>query len=199
MTNNRFFLLIVTGMLLLVSCVQAAPETFVPQVTDGLVVYYDGSLSGNSLVDLSGNSNTGFATSVTQGTNQATGASYISLNGVNSKIDISNNVKTNISSPVTIEFYGSVNNFSKYGALVSKYNRSSGWYLSCSSDSPYKARFNVVRENGITPYGYDSNVGLVAGQIYHIVATYDNNTSQIYINGVGNPADTRAWNSPAVG
>ncbi|RXA19427.1 LamG domain-containing protein [Methanosarcina sp. MSH10X1] len=168
-------------------------------VTDGLVVYYNGTLSGNSLVDLSGNSNTGFATSVTQGTNQTTGASYISLNGVNSKIDISNNVKTNISSPVTIEFYGSVNNFSKYGALVSKYNGSSGWYLSCSSDSPYKARFNVVRENGITPYGYDSNVGLVAGQIYHIVATYDNNTSQIYINGVGNPADTRAWNSPAVG
>ena len=40
-----------------------------PPVTNGLVVYYDGSLSGNSLVDLSGNNNTGYATSVTSGTN----------------------------------------------------------------------------------------------------------------------------------
>ncbi len=42
-------------------------------VTNGLVVYYDGNLSGNSLVDLSGNNNTGYATSATQGTNQSTG------------------------------------------------------------------------------------------------------------------------------
>ncbi len=91
MTNNRFFLLIVTGMLLLVSCVQAAPVTCEPPVTNGLVVYYDGNLSGNSLVDLSGNNNNGYATSVTTGTDPRTGASYISLNGVNSKIDISNN------------------------------------------------------------------------------------------------------------
>ena len=69
-------------------------------VTDGLIVYYDGNLSGNSLVDLSGNNNIGYVTSVTSGTNQSTGASYINLNGVNSKIDISNNAQTNISSPV---------------------------------------------------------------------------------------------------
>jgi hypothetical protein len=47
MKSNWFVLPVVFGMLLLVSCVQAAP------VTNGLVVYYDGSLSGNSLVDLS--------------------------------------------------------------------------------------------------------------------------------------------------
>jgi len=199
MVNNRFFLLILIGILFLISCVQAAPATCVSPVTDGLVAYYDGNLSGNSLVDLSGNNNTGYATSVTQGTDPGTGANYINLNGVNSRIDISNNAQTNISSPMSIEFYGSINNFSKYGALVSKYNGSSGWYLSCSSDSPYKARFNVVRENGITPYGYDSSVSLVAGQIYHIVATYDNKTSYIYLNGEGNPADARTWNSPAVG
>ena len=39
-------------------------------VTNGLVAYYDGNLSGNSLIDLSGNNNIGYATSVTQGTNQ---------------------------------------------------------------------------------------------------------------------------------
>ena len=93
-----------------------------PPVTNGLVVYYDGNLSGNSLVDLSGNNNTGYATNVTSGTNQATGANYINLNGVNSKIDVSNNAQTNISSPISIEFIGSINEFKQYGALVSKYN-----------------------------------------------------------------------------
>ena len=73
------------------------------------------------MLDLSGNNNTGYATSATQGTNQSTGANYILLNGVNSKIDVSNNAQTNISSPVSIEFIGSINTFSKYGALVSKY------------------------------------------------------------------------------
>ena len=132
MVNNRFFLLVVVVMLLLVSCVQAAP------VTNGLVAYYDGNLSGNSLVDLSGNNNTGYATSVTSGTNQLTGANYINLNGVNSKIDVSNNAQTNISSPISIEFIGSINEFKKYGALVSKYNNwVTGWYLSCSSADPY--------------------------------------------------------------
>ena len=144
MESNWFFLLVVVGMLLLVSCVQAAP------VTDGLVVYYDGNLSGNSLVDLSGNNNIGYATSVTQGTNQATGANYINLNGVNSKIDVSNNAQTNISSPMSIEFIGSINEFTKYGALVSKYNNGvTGWYLSCSSADPYnKARFACRSTSG---------------------------------------------------
>ncbi|RXA16682.1 PKD domain-containing protein [Methanosarcina sp. MSH10X1] len=173
----------------------------VNQTTPGLVVYYDGSFSGNFLVDLSGNGNTGYATSVTPGINQSTGAKYIDLNGVNSKIDIPNNAQTNISSPVTIEFYGSINNFTRYGALVSKYNRSSGWYLSCSPEEPYynQTRFSVVKENGTISKAYNSKVNLTAGQLYHIVTTYDNNTSQIYINGVGDPVDARTWNSPAVG
>ena len=85
-------------------------------VRNGLVVYYDGSLSGNSLIDLSGNNNTGYATSVTTGTNQSTGKSYINLNGVNSKIDVSNNAQNNISSPVSIEFIGSINEFTRYGS-----------------------------------------------------------------------------------
>ncbi|MGE5316536.1 MAG: polysaccharide deacetylase family protein, partial [Chloroflexota bacterium] len=101
--------------------------------TNGLVVYYDGNLSGNSLIDLSGNGNTGYATSVTNGTNQSTGANYISFNGVSSKISVSNNARNNVSSPVSIEFIGSINKFSSYGSLVSKYKDSTtGWYLSCS-------------------------------------------------------------------
>jgi hypothetical protein len=189
-------------MLLFASCVQAVAGTssITPYVTNGLVVYYNGTLSGNSLVDLSGNNNTGYATGVTTGIDPTTGAGYINFNGDSSKIDISNNALTNISSPVSIEFYGSINNFSKYGTLVSKYNGSSGWYLSCSPNSPYnQTRFSVVKENGNVPNGYNSNVNLTAGQIYHIVATYDNNTSCIYINAVKDPADVRTWNSPAVG
>jgi hypothetical protein len=193
MKSNRFFLPVVFGMLLLVSCVQAAP------VTNGLAVYYDGSLSGNSLVDLSGNSNTGYATSVTQGTNQSTGVHYINLKGVNSKIDVSNNAQTNISSPISIEFIGSINEFKPYGALVSKYNNGvTGWYLGSSSASPY----NLVRVAiGVQNEGlkvYNSGASLVAGQVYDIILTYDNNAAHIYINGVDSGSHT-GWDSPIAG
>ena len=191
MVNNRFFLLVVVVMLLLVSCVQAAP------VTNGLVVYYGGNLSGNSLVDLSGNNNTGYTTSVTSGTLSATGANYINLNGVNGKIDISNNPQTNISSPASIEFIGSINGFKKYGGLVSKYDDGvTGWYLSSSSASPYNhARFGAGLGSDLEPY--DSDASLVAGQVYDIVVTYDNNIAHIYINGVDSGSST--WNSPIIG
>ena len=178
MESNRLFLPVVFGMLLLVSCVQAAP------VTNGLVVYYDGNLSGNSLVDLSGNNNIGYATSVTSGTNQSTGANYINLNGVNSKIDVSNNAQTNISSPISIEFIGSINEFKPYGALVSKY-RTQQWLvfelfvcLSLQSSSFWCMLMN----GGLNVYNSDAS--LVAGQVYDIVVTYDNNAAHIYINGV---------------
>jgi Uncharacterized protein conserved in archaea len=167
-------------------------------VKDGLVAYYDGNLSGNSLVDLSGSNNTGYATSVTQGTDPGTGANYINFNGISSKIDISNNKQTNISSPVSIEFIGPINTFSRYGAIVSKYQDSTrGWYLSCSPNDPYNSvRFGTVLESGEN--GYNSNISLVAGQIYHIVATYDNNVTHIYVNGVDS-ADPRRWDSPILG
>jgi hypothetical protein len=167
------------------------------QVTDGLVVYYNGNLSGNFLVDLSGNDNAGYARSVTQGINQSTGANYISFNGVNSKIDVSNNARTNISSPMTVEFIGSVNSFRRFGALVSKYNKGPlGWYLSSSSVYPYNSsRFSAVMENG-PQIGYNSDISLVTGQVYDILATYDNNTTRIYVNGMES-AGPRVWNSPA--
>ena len=194
MVSNRFFLPVIVGMLLLVSCVQAAP------VTNGLVAYYDGNLSGNSLIDLSGNSNIGYATSVTQGTNQLTGANYINFNGVNSKIDVSNNAQTNISSPISIEFIGSINEFRKYGALVSKYDdrNITGWYTGCSAHDPYQqVRFAMCAWNETSGnnslYGDESVDSLVAVQVYDIVVTYDNNTARIYINGVN--SGNRIWNS----
>ena len=85
-----------------------------------------------------------------------------------------------------------------YGALVSKYkDETTGWYLSCSRDAPYNhARFGVNLMDG-REINFDSSVGLVAGQVYHIVATYDNNTARIYINGVESSSST--WNSPIKG
>ena len=62
--------------LLLVSCVQAAP------VTNGLVAYYDGNLSGNLLADLSGNNNIGSATSAIQGIDPGTKEFTPKLDGV---------------------------------------------------------------------------------------------------------------------
>ncbi|AKB49259.1 Chitin binding protein (plasmid) [Methanosarcina barkeri str. Wiesmoor] len=198
MVSKCFFLPVIVGISLLVSGVQAAP------VTNGLVVYYDGNLSGSFLVDLSGNNNTGYATNVTSGTNQLTGANYINLNGFNSSIDVSNNAQTNISSPISIEFIGSIHEFKPYGALVSKYDDDeiTGWYLDCSAHPPYQqARFVMCAWNATSGtnslYG-DKSVGtLDAGQIYHIVVTYDSNTASIYINGVN--SGTSTWNLPIVG
>ncbi len=81
---------------------------------------------------------------------------------------------------------------------MSKYKDSTtGWYLSCSSAAPYnKARFGVNLMNGLEP-NFDSNVSLVAGQVYDIVATYDNSTVHIYVNGVDSGSKT--WNSPIKG
>ncbi len=159
------------------------------------VVYYSGELSGNSVIDLSGNNNNGIATNAIQMTNQTSGANYVSLNGVNSKIDINNNPLTNVSSPLSIEFIGSINTFSKYGALVSKYDGgNNGWYLSCSATSSYnKVRFGAGLNSG-SPKFIESNLNLVAGQVYDIVVTYDNNNTHIYINGIDSGSDT--WDSP---
>lgn len=190
MVSNLFFFQVVIGILLLVSCSQAAP------VTNGLVVYYDGHLSGNSLVDLSGNSNNGYPKNVIQGKNQETDANYINLNGVNSRVDITNNAQTNVSSPISIEFIGSINAFSSYGSLVSKFKdeETTGWYLSCSRDAPYnQARFGVKLTNG-PETSIESNVGLIAGQVYDIVVTYDNSTAHVYVNG--EDSGSIIWGSP---
>ena len=100
---------------------------------------------------------------------------------------------------MTVEFIGSINTFSRYGSLVSKYSSGPlGWYLSCSPIDPYNsARFSTIMTTG-TQKGYNSNISLVAGQVYDIVATYDNNTTHIYVNGVDS-ADPRIWNSPTAG
>jgi hypothetical protein len=178
-------------MLLLISSAQAAP------VTNGLVAYYNGNLSGNSLIDLSGNNNTGYATNVAQGTDQNS-EKYIGINGGNSKIDVSNNAQTNISSPLSIEFYGTVNTFNQYGPLVHKYKESTkGWYLSCSNTPPYNhAFFGGFRTNG-QEFGFPSDTALAAGQKYHIVATYDNSIAHLYVDGL--EAGSGTWSYPIVG
>ena len=145
MVSNRYFLPVVVGMLLLVSCVQAAP------VTNGLVVYYDGNLSGNSLIDLSGNNNAGIATSVTTGTNSSTGANYVSFDGVRSKIDVANNAQTNITSPITMEYIGSIDEFKQRGMIIGKFDgNNNGWYMALSSTSPYNTiRTGIGTQDGV--------------------------------------------------
>ena len=175
-----------------------------PIVTNGLVVYYNGNLSESSLVDLSGNNNIGYATNVTSGTNQLTGTNYINFNGVNSSVNISNNEKTNISSPISIEFIGSIHEFDLYRALVSKYDdrNTTGWYTGCSAHPPYQqVRFALCVRNETSGTNFmdgDKSVDwLVADQVYHIVVTYDNITARIYINGVNSGNHT--WNTPIIG
>ena len=69
--------------------------------------------------------------------------------------------------------------------------------MSSSSADPYnQVRFALgMQSSGLKMYKSDAS--LVAGQVYHIVATYDNNTTHIYVNGVD--SGSRTWNSPIIG
>jgi PKD repeat protein/peptidoglycan/xylan/chitin deacetylase (PgdA/CDA1 family) len=163
------------------------------QETNGPVVYYNGSVSGSSVLDLSGNSNNGVATGVTQGIDQD-GRYYLNVGG-SKKITVPKNAQTNISSPLSVEFYGTIDTFYQYGPIVYKYTDStSGWYLCCSNAAPYNHAFfgGVVAKN--SEKGFASNSALVAGQLSHIVITYDNNIAHIYINGV--ESGSAPWSAP---
>jgi hypothetical protein len=187
MLIKRVCLLVVIGILFVTASVQATP------VKNGLVVYYNGSLSGSSVMDLSGNNNNGAATGVTQGIDPE-GKYYINL-GVSKKITVPKNTQTNISSPISIEFYGTIHLFNQYSPIAYKYtDAQTGWYLSCSQADP----FNHVWFGGVVAQGkedgFPSNNALNLGQRYHIVATFDNSIAHIYINGVESGSDT--WNTP---
>ena len=170
-----------------------------PWVTNGLVVYYDGTVLGNTLTDISGNNNAGIATSVTTGTNSGTGANYVSFNRVSSKIDVANNAQTNITSPITMEYIGSIDELKQRGMIIGKYDGYSyGWYMALSSTSPYNTiRTGIGTQDGVF-HIYNSDSSIAAGQISDIVITYDNTNAKVYINGqlAGSRSD---WNSPASG
>ena len=163
-------------------------------VTNGLVASYNGNITDNVLLDESGNHNNGYLINVTQGMLLSTGSNYVSFSGSNSQANILNNASTNITSEISIEFIGSIDEFSSYGAIVSKYSdeEGTGWYLSCRSDpSLKKIVFGLYDSEGVLHH-FRSDIPLVAGQVYDIVATYDGNIAHVYVNGVDSSTD----NSP---
>jgi hypothetical protein len=163
-------------------------------VTDGLVVSYNGNMTGNTLTDLSKNGNNGNVTSGVQGFNVSTKTGFVQLTGRLGNIEISNNELTNVTNSMTVEFIGSINQFARYEPIVCKSNRAAdGWWLVCSESSPYRqVRFGVNVGNRLK--GVNSNVILNPEQIYDIVATYDGSTSHIYING--DDTAIGIWDSP---
>ena len=196
------------GLLLL--SMLAFPGVAAP-VTDGLVASYNGNITGNVLLDESGNYNNGYLINAVQGTLLSTGANYVSFSGSNSQANILNNESTNITSGISIEFIGSINEFTKYGALVSKYHdiknytngtveeNGTGWYLSCRSDiSLKKVVFGVYGTDGQL-YHFRPDIPLVAGQVYDIVATYDGNIAHVYVNGVDSSGNDPIWAVPMSG
>lgn len=184
------------GLLLL--SMLAFPGVAAP-VTNSLVASCNGNITGNVLLDESGNYNNAYLINATQGTLLSTGANYVSFSGSNSQANILNNVSTNITSGISVEFIGSINEFSKYGAIVSKYSdkNSTGWYMSCGRDSPFNVViFGMCDTSGNFHY-LASNISLVAGQVYDIVATYDGNIARIYVNGVD--SSYKEWAAPMSG
>lgn len=171
-------------------------------VTNGLVASYNGNITGNVLLDESGNYNNGYLKNAIQGTLLSTGANCVSFSGSNSQANILNNASTNITSEISIEFIGSINEFSSYGAIVSKYSdeNGTGWYLSCRSDpSLQKIVFGMFDANGVLHH-FRSDISLEAGQVYDIVVTYDGNIVHVYVNGVDSSADeSPVWAVPMSG
>ena len=117
-----------------------------PTSTPGLVVSYDGNITSGKLIDLSGNSNTGYVIGATQGTLLTTGANYVSFDGVDNRVNILANASTNITKNLSVEFIGNISTFNRYGILVHKYQSGvSGWYISTSQNAPYNTiRFGLV-------------------------------------------------------
>lgn len=187
------------GLLLL--SMLAFPGAAAP-VTNGLVASYNGNLTGNVLLDESGNYNNGYLKNAGQGMLLSTGANYVSFSGSSSQADILNNASTNITSEISIEFIGSINEFSRYGAIVSKYSdtEEKGWYISCGPDSPFNLiTFGMYDTNG-TLHRFVSDIPLVAGQGYDIVATYDGNIAHVYVNSVDSSTSTNpVWATPMSG
>ncbi len=187
------------GLLLL--SMLAFPGAAAP-VTNGLVASYNGNITGNVLLDESGNYNDGYLKNAVQGTLLSTGADYVSFSGSNSQANILNNASTNITSEISVEFIGSINEFSSYGAIVSKYSdeNGTGWYLSCRSDpSLQKIVFGMFDTNGVLHH-CRSDIYLEAGQVYDIVVTYDGNIVHVYVNGVDSSADeSPVWAVPMSG
>ncbi|AKB74739.1 hypothetical protein MSLAZ_1478 [Methanosarcina lacustris Z-7289] len=187
------------GLLLL--SMLAFPGVAAP-VTNGLVASYDGNITGNVLPDKSEYYNNGYLINAAQGKLLSTGANYVSFSGLNSQANILNNASTNITSGISIEFIGSINNFSSYGAIVSKYHdaKGTGWYLSGRSDFSLKqVVFGMYGTDGQL-YHFRSDAIFDEGKVYDIVATYDGKTPNVYVDGVATSADnTSMWNVPMSG
>ena len=186
-TKYLVFIILMIGFIsILGDVVSAAP------VTPGLVVSYDGNITSGKLIDLSGNSNTGYVIGATQGTLLTTGANYVSFDGVNNRVNILANASTNITKNLSVEFIGNISTFNRYGILVHKYQSGvSGWYISTSQNAPYNTiRFGLVGTDTIL-HSYVSNIQLNASQYYDIVVTYNGTIAHIYVNSVdsANPAN----------
>jgi hypothetical protein len=168
-----------------------------PAPLAGPVIYYDGNLTGTAAVDQSGNTNNGYVINGTQGTNSRTGAKYIQLSGYSSKITTASNTQTNVSSPITIEYIGSINELSNYEPIVAKYNGSAnGWWLAAvnSTTSSHLTRFGAYVGS---LNAYNDETIMNQGTVHHIIVTYDDTTSYFYIDGVY--AGYYPWNSPITG
>ncbi|RPJ72624.1 MAG: LamG domain-containing protein [Alphaproteobacteria bacterium] len=159
-------------------------------VTPGLVVSYNGNITAGRLIDLSGNSNTGYVIGATQGTLLTT-ANYISFDGVRNRVNILANDSTNITNNLSVEFIGNIRTFNRYGILAHKYQSGvSGWYISTSPNAPYNTiKFGLVGSDA-SLHNYVSNIQLNSSEYYHTVVTYDGTTAHIYVNSVdsANPA-----------
>lgn len=195
----KYIFKFILGLLLL--SILAFPGVAAP-VTNGLVASYYGNTTGNVLLDESGNYNNGYLRNAVQGTLLSTGANYISFSGSNSQANILNNASTNITSGISVEFIGSINEFSSYGAIVSKYSdeNRTGWYLSGRSDPSLKKIVFGMYDTNRNLHHFRSNISLVAGQVYDIVITYDGNIAHVYVNGIDSSTDNSPiWAVPMSG
>lgn len=159
------------------------PTPGLEPVTNGLALWYDMTNTGNKLADKSGNGNIDRVYGASY-LKLPTGAGSRSFDGVNDYIAVKNRASLNLPSGLTIELMLKAGNLSKRQTLVGKSSSDSiGNGYSLCIDNSNRPQFIVYDKDGIKQ-SIESNQTLTAGKWYHVVATHDGRTMNIYVDGI---------------
>jgi hypothetical protein len=158
-------------------------------ITDGLLLYLDAANtksyigSGTTWTDLSRSSNSG--TLVNGPTFSSANGGSIIFDGIDDRVNLSNNLSTNTENSVTVEAFVWLNTNQNSKIFISNYAEiisPTGFALGISDSNN-----NIVKwftGNLGTTNTIFSTTTLVNQQYYHAVGTYNGNVKQLYINGI---------------
>ena len=173
-------------------------------VSDGLVFYLDAANtrsypgSGTSVIDMVNNT----TTSLINGTSfSSTSPQYFDLDGVNDEIQVTSNSFTNLLNNWTIDcwFNADVISGPDYVTTVNPLwwkvatdnGNSDTFYMGlATTPAGNKIRTGLERASDDADFAMTSTTAISTGVWYNGIATYDNNTLRIYLNGSSDGSST---------